>query len=248
MDKDSAGNIYVSNKRHHKILKFNSSGAFIDYLGKKGQGPGELEKPQEIIVTDEFLLVKEFKRIQFLDHQGNYIRSLRTKKTYGDISLGNQGHIFACPFVREPNAKLLDELSSTGEILLSFGKPLDFGGDLGPLNDCHIAVDENFIYIAFLFFPIVRKYSYDAELLGEYRFDHDEMSRKEQMNRNAYNMRKKGQRTGYVQRSGGDHGDSGAQFGFHRLSGGFENPRHRARGRGPCIGHRYRLRRQLLRG
>jgi len=42
MDKDLAGNIYISNSREGNIYCFNSDGDYSSTIGRKGQGPGEL--------------------------------------------------------------------------------------------------------------------------------------------------------------------------------------------------------------
>ncbi|MBN2416200.1 6-bladed beta-propeller [bacterium] len=40
---DSEGNVYISEYQRHRIAVFDSTGSFLRYQGRKGQGPGEFE-------------------------------------------------------------------------------------------------------------------------------------------------------------------------------------------------------------
>lgn len=84
---DDLSNIYVLDRKDHKIHVFDKSGHSIVTYGKEGQGPGELQSPLKIFLNDEYLNVFDFgnKRISVYSLSGKFIR---------DKYLGKLGNLF----------------------------------------------------------------------------------------------------------------------------------------------------------
>jgi len=196
MANDSLGNIYVSNGKEHCILKFDPSGHFLQKIGKKGQGPGEFMTPSKIMIGKIFLAVhdKTNRCVQFFDQKGKYLKSFKLFKSYIDMTMNEEGLIFATPILVTPQAPLIDVLSQDGDLLYSFGKQFSYSRNWDHLNE--VALDLNMkgeLLMAFRYFSIVRKYSIKGEMLAEYQIDHVNW------NELAEENRKGGQRIGKSQ-------------------------------------------------
>jgi hypothetical protein len=50
LDVDSEGNIYISTSE--QVLKFDNTGAFVQNIGRSGQGPGEFQMATGLRITD----------------------------------------------------------------------------------------------------------------------------------------------------------------------------------------------------
>lgn len=77
------GSIFAASSRQHTIFKFDSKGSLIKSFGQKGQGPGDLDSPDEISILDgKYLVVGEYasnRRISLFDLNGNFVKLLKTK-------------------------------------------------------------------------------------------------------------------------------------------------------------------------
>lgn len=79
VDTDSEGNIYVVDRRRpadHFIMKFDKEGNFIKNIGRKGQGPGEIQGIAFISINqkDEIMISDGGnKKILTLDKEGNLV-------------------------------------------------------------------------------------------------------------------------------------------------------------------------------
>ncbi len=172
---DSFGNIYVSNRKAHCILKFDPSGHFLQKIGRKGQGPGELMELGRIMTGTDFLAVHDRmnRRIQFFDQKGNYVKSIKLIKTLRDMTINEEGLIFAAPILMTSQMPLIDVLSQDGKLLYSFGKPIRFKRNWDHLSGVVLDLNKKGeLLMAFRHLPIVRKYSVKGELLAEYQIDH----------------------------------------------------------------------------
>lgn len=196
---DSFGNIYVSNRKAHCILKFDPSGHFLQKIGRKGQGPGELIEPGRVMTGKDFLAVYDRmnRRIQFFDQKGNYVKSTKLYKTFRDITMNEEGLIFASPILMTSQMPLIDVLSQDGKLLYSFGKPIRFKRSWRQLNAVVLDLNKKGeLLLAFQHFPIVRKYSVKGELLAEYQIDHFKW--KEYGKENRKRVSRQGRSKGYL--------------------------------------------------
>jgi hypothetical protein len=185
---DSPGNIYVSDQKEHFVMCFDSSGKFIRKIGKQGQGPGEFLVPSDVVVTKDYMVVREVEnsRFQYLDLEGKYLRSFKVFKAYASFVIDDSDLIIGAPmlFSRDNEPKLIDVLSAGGKLLYSFGEPLIYKYDFAILNSVKLALNKKGeLLVAFLYLPIVRKYSKKGELLAEYRIENKTMNDKEKFNK-----------------------------------------------------------------
>lgn len=199
MATDSSWNIYVSDARANRILKFDSAGQFLKQIGQKGKGPGELLNPRHILIIKNSCIVNDTLngRIQFFDENGKYVKTFKVFKGYYDIVVNDNGLIYATPLNNQPY--LIDVLSKDGQLLYSFGRCMRFKYDQQQLNFCKLALNKKGeLFVAFTYFPIVRKYSQKGKLLAEFRINHKAMKFQEEINLKRISARSKG-KVGYVQ-------------------------------------------------
>jgi hypothetical protein len=197
---DSKGNIYVSDSKAHRVLKFDSSGHFLLQFGRHGQGPGEFDYgPFGITKTKNFIVVNDTGQIQFFDENGNYVKSFKIFKTYREMVADDDGLIFGAPVLRGEKPHLIDVLSPDGELLHSFGEPRKFKYDGMQLNYVKLALNKRGeLFLAFKYFPIIRKYSKKGKLLAEFRVEHNFMNTKEKINLKKNESRSKERKIGYA--------------------------------------------------
>jgi hypothetical protein len=202
---DSSGNIFVTDIGANRILKFDSSGNFLQAFGQMGQGPGDLLRPYEFFVTkDDILIVGELgnMRFQFFDTQGKYLKSFKRFKGYLSWAMNDEGLIFAVAglaYVKNlDQAHLIEVLSQEGEVLYSFGKPLNFKYQPHLYNRANLAINKKGeLLVAFEYLPIVRKYSQKGKLLAEYRIDHKLMKKFEKNNLQNQSLLAQGKKVTY---------------------------------------------------
>jgi hypothetical protein len=177
MDKDQTGNIYISNFKEGNIYCFNSDGDYSSTIGRKGQGPGELLRPTNILVTDELVIVQDIgnHKMQIFNKSGKALASFKLYKTYEDMVLDKEKMIiYAAPMLGNPKENLVDVLNLDGKMLKSFGSPIEYEHKWATLNSAHLALmDNGELILGFAFLPIIRRYSPEGRLLAEHRIDYE---------------------------------------------------------------------------
>lgn len=196
---DSSGNIYISDSKARNIFKFDSSGNFLVRIGREGQGPGEFNNPRSIRFSKDLLVVSDNNnhRIQFLDSNGIYVRSIKYKgMAPWDMAVNDNGLVFVAPIRRQSHAPLIDVYSQDGNLLYSFGEPIELKHRSTMFNQVSLATNENGkVLVAFLCWPIVREYSEKGELEKEYRIEDKNMREAEEFNLDQQKPMSRGQPT-----------------------------------------------------
>jgi len=168
---DSKNNVYVTDEREHRIAKFDFKGTFIKYLGRPGQGPGDLSFPIFLhIDKDDVLIVGETgnMRLQFLDAEGTYLSSIKSKGFFS-WTTGEDGEIYTIPVNWPERNNFIEAINRQGELIRGFGEPLKFkyGGPI--YNDAEIARSKDGkLYVGFRWMDIIRKYDQQGNLLNEF--------------------------------------------------------------------------------
>jgi len=83
IDVDDVGNIYVLDTKAAHIKVFDENGTFVKTIGKKGEGPGEAERPRFLQITlQEEIMVCDASsgRILFFDLSGKFLRKISIAK------------------------------------------------------------------------------------------------------------------------------------------------------------------------
>ncbi len=94
IDSDKEGNIYILDLRDAQVKKYNSEGLFIGNIGRKGQGPGEFDRPNhlELDSFDRILVADPYQRkFEFLARDGNHIKSIRMESYVTSLACGRDG-------------------------------------------------------------------------------------------------------------------------------------------------------------
>lgn len=198
---DSEENIYATDDREHRVLKFDPSGNFLLQFGQRGQGPGDFITPHEFFITKEDILIigeTGNMRFQFFDKNGKYIKNFKIFKGYNSWVVGNNGLIFALPLIRKESDHLIEVLNQDGMVLSAFGEPFNFKHDIKIYNDAKMDINNNGeLYVAFWGLPIVRKYSQKGELLAEFKIEHPLMKVAEDYNIKNQSLIAQGKRVKY---------------------------------------------------
>ena len=73
-DIDLNQNIFVLDIQNHKLIKFDRNGQFQWKTGRKGQGPGEIEVPSDIRVTNDggIVIADQGGKLHYFDKDGNF--------------------------------------------------------------------------------------------------------------------------------------------------------------------------------
>lgn len=80
---DDRGEIYALDRKEAKISVFDSRGVLLRTIGKKGQGPGELQGPREIRITPQkeiMITDSSARQLVFFTLQGQFLRNVSTAR------------------------------------------------------------------------------------------------------------------------------------------------------------------------
>jgi hypothetical protein len=183
---DPSGNIYVIDIDKKMVLKFEPSGRLLFRIGDKGREKGNFRSSGSISVNKNSLAVLDNfsnkKGTFFFDLEGS---PLKKYDLYGfdDLVLTDDGSLYLAPRINDKSTPLIQVCSPDKKIMASFGASINFDRDLGPLNSRRLAISpKGEIYVAFSYFPIVRRYSPKGELLTEFKIDNDILKAKEKLN------------------------------------------------------------------
>jgi len=173
LTEDEQGRVLIPDRQGNEILVFDEKGDFQFRFGRLGQGPGEFNGPTGIFAWDGQVLTHEVMalRFQFFDLKGRFISSFISTKPYGDFFVHGD-RIFAAPnsgYAMGSSGGLIDILDSKGRILSSFGAVPEMPKwDTGKASVRLASADNNKLFAAFRYLPIIRVYSFDGKLLDEF--------------------------------------------------------------------------------
>ncbi len=130
---DQAGNIYVCEFMDGHIQKFSKNGDFLNTIGTKGQGPGDLAMPMAT-VFEKNLCVLELgnSRISRFDSNGEFKDSFKINTRVGTakIAIDSLGNFYISSW-DEDTDKIIHKYDGTGNLLNAFCDPVEFHN---PLN------------------------------------------------------------------------------------------------------------------
>ena len=101
---DEEERIYVLDYRESHIKVFDRNGEYLRTIGKKGEGPGELNRPRSLSINQNELMVLEIsRRLSFFSHEGEFLRNLSTKEIWALRSrLDSKGNIIVTEGLMDP--------------------------------------------------------------------------------------------------------------------------------------------------
>ncbi|MCX6575400.1 MAG: 6-bladed beta-propeller [Candidatus Aminicenantes bacterium] len=96
LDVDDDGNLYVLDYRSSQVRVFDDRGVFLRAIGRKGQGPGEMEMPVFVqLEPSGELAVFDYLRRNLITFSldGKYLRQSRTRESFVPFRIDRQGNI-----------------------------------------------------------------------------------------------------------------------------------------------------------
>ena len=94
---DDEGNLYVLDSKAAVVKVYNPKGKFLRSIGRKGQGPGELNFPLSLslnVKKKELAIVDiRNRRISFFNLEGKFLRSIPLKIVSNKIKIDSQGNV-----------------------------------------------------------------------------------------------------------------------------------------------------------
>jgi hypothetical protein len=126
---DEAERIYVLDMKEAHVKVFDQNGTYIRTIGKKGQGPGELNLAFSIHITSQNELVVEDynSRLAFFSSEGEFKRNLSiAKERLSRIDIDSYGNIIGNVIIREEENPRYEFKKFDSELnyLHSFGSSL----------------------------------------------------------------------------------------------------------------------------
>lgn len=79
---DASDNLYVLDRQQARVMVYDRTGRFLRQIGRKGEGPGELIVPVEVLVSgDGTIVVQDMGRpgLALFRADGTFIRNVRTE-------------------------------------------------------------------------------------------------------------------------------------------------------------------------
>ncbi len=75
IDTDDKGNIYILDRRKSLIFKFNPDGSANNIFGQRGTGPGEMARPEQILVSGDTVYVSDMRQRKIIAYSsdGRYL-------------------------------------------------------------------------------------------------------------------------------------------------------------------------------
>jgi hypothetical protein len=180
---DAQGNWYILDTGNHRIQKFSPDGKYLNTIGSRGQGPGEMSYPVSLDIYPEGnLLVSDpnNQRVQILLPDGREYKTIRMTQgtigsarilTTGQIVMSASGGFIMMGMGEEDKDKKLPKLmkiiNSEGKTQKEFGAQHDYKNmmlnRMG--NTTLFAVDKDYnIFLVFPFQNRIEKYSPEGKL------------------------------------------------------------------------------------
>ena len=155
---DEQGNIYVLDSGATRIQKYDKNGKFLQTIGRKGQGPGEFERPISLSFDkNKNLYVSEMVKIHMFDPKGKFVRGIKVPFFYMDFAADGEGHYVVTGRITIEGAQnlgvlILDPEGKTDKKIAEFpGMPVHESGmtishDYTPEIRFSSITDKGFVY------------------------------------------------------------------------------------------------------
>ncbi len=123
---DKEGNIYVLDKGNCTIKKFDKNGKFLQVIGRKGQGPGELLDSMDIEVDSKgsiWLCDIGNARISNFSKAGTFLSSFKLDFQAIHMAIDSENSVYV---YGKHRGKLIHKYDSNGKYLISFMDEIQF--------------------------------------------------------------------------------------------------------------------------
>jgi|GEM_PF-3555997 len=166
---DERGHVYIPDGALKVIYEFGKDGKLFSKYTKAGQGPGEMNFPQDIFFYNDEVALYEavVQKTVYFDRNWTYLRSVSTRG-FKPFAVTPNGDIYCCDVSRE---KLIAVLDANGKMIRRFGEPRFPQKPKSTLNAIIAELSPSgSVWVCFSALGIVRKYSPSGELLKEIDF------------------------------------------------------------------------------
>jgi hypothetical protein len=158
IDVDDEGNIYVAEGASAHIRIFDEKGKYLRTMGRKGQGPGEMQMPIYVQITlQNELLVHDYlaQRLSFFSLDGKYLRqksTVETRNPFIPIKMDSHGNLiviaaFAPPPVGGKQLKMYDSHLDFVKMIAKEERDMRRVFDIGkPTWHCDVSPNDNIVW------------------------------------------------------------------------------------------------------
>jgi len=171
------GIVYIADTMNHRIQVFNQEGKYLQTIGQKGQGPGDILEPSSIALDrNNNLIVCDAGnlRIQIFDINGKYLKSFRFRnKRPNAIDLTKKNEIALYSYEENSiSSSLIYFLNYSGDIIREVGNFPTGGKMISESEGIFFTIDNNDnIFISFYATPYFQKFSPSGESLMIVTYD-----------------------------------------------------------------------------
>lgn len=88
------GEFILYSQRTHQIFRFDSDGNFINYIGKRGEGPAEFVEMNDILIDNNTIEVLDREAIVRYQLNGEFIEKVNTEIPAFSFASTNDGYWF----------------------------------------------------------------------------------------------------------------------------------------------------------
>lgn len=153
---DDAGSIYVLDQQSSHIKVFDKTGKYVRTIGRKGQGPGELDSPWSLSVNrvaGELAALQLSRRMSYFKTDGTFLRT-QSLNDSSRAQFDSRGNIYIREKVRSKNGEWSYEVKKLslfgivlGVLASSPGQP--YSGKINPffaVNVFQVDKSDNLVY------------------------------------------------------------------------------------------------------
>lgn len=171
---DEKENIYVLDAGINQIIKMNNKGEVIfriqkDFSFRGSSIPLAVDNKGRIVAVDNGNL-----EVKVFDNSGNFSNKFKIPWTSLSMDTDSHGNIYLSIESKHKNDPLIAVFSPDGKYIKSFGDRLIIKNseNILSLNEISIVITKNDeIFVSFLHWPIVRKYTGQGDLIVEKNID-----------------------------------------------------------------------------
>jgi len=187
LDVLSDGTVYVVDSKDHKVKVFDAAGKFVRAFGRQGQGPGEMNQPQGILISpDNEVLVEDMlnRRLAVFALDGMFRRHISTATAMGitGIQMDGRGTIVARSMGLGEGGKVALEVKTYDAefnpkvSLASFEMQVGGGAKINPFSAMNLLYElgrDGLLYLGSAKAYEIRVVSAEGKLLKTIARDHD---------------------------------------------------------------------------